>query len=438
MVQRNLVIKTLLVFLVSASIPFRSAAAQENGQGNVVELTLKSAQQMAADQNRTLKNASIEVQKAYANKWASIANMLPQIKAGADYSNYCGYSMDLMGMSLSMPPYATFTVTTSLALSGAMVISTQLNDISIKMSDISLKKSEQEIRDQVKVLYFSALVSGEMVSLLEKNLDCLQRLHEMSQKSVDVGVAEQTNADQIQVQVATMTNTLSYTKRSLEMIYNSMRLQLNIDVNTDIKLTQTIDDLLEVDGSFGLVNDEFILDNNYNYQLAKQNAELSKKQVALAAWAYAPTLSAYHQYTNKKYFSDEMTMNMTPPNMIGVTLSIPIFSSGNRLKTLKAAQLAYKQQQNTLSDSEQSLVIQHRQLCYNLVSAYESYNTQKENLDVTQRVFDNIANKYEHGMSSAMDVTTSGTSLITAQSNYVQAILEYVNAQVELEKLLNK
>ena len=36
-----------------------------------------------------------------------------------------------------------------------------------------------------------------------------------------------------------------------------------------------------------------------------------------------------------------------------------------------------------------------------------------------------------------MDVTNSGTNLVTAQSNYVQALLDIVNAQLALEKLLN-
>ena len=131
-------------------------------------------------------------------------------------------------------------------------------------------------------------------------------------------------------------------------------------------------------------------------------------------------------------------MNMTPPNMIGVTLSVPIFSSGQRFGALRSARLAYQQQLNTLEDTEMSLRIQHRQLRYNLSSAYESYQTQKKNVEVSQSVFDNISKKYEFGLASSLDVTTSASNLISAQSGYVQAAYEYVNARIELEKLLNK
>ena len=57
---------------------------------------------------------------------------------------------------------------------------------------------------------------------------------------------------------------------------------------------------------------------------------------------------------------------------------------------------------------------------------------------VAKRVFDNIAKKYEYGVASSLDVTNSGTNLISAQNSYVQSLLEIVNAQISLEQLLNK
>ena len=77
-------------------------------------------------------------------------------------------------------------------------------------------------------------------------------------------------------------------------------------------------------------------------------------------------------------------------------------------------------------------------MVYNLKSALEQYRTQKENVEVARRVFDNIALKYEYGVASALDVTNSGTTLIAAQNGYVQSLLQIVNAQISLEQLLNR
>ena len=423
----------LLVLMTLASFPLFAQVRPSR-----VSFSLAEAQQYAVEHNRTLANASIDIQKAQASRWQTIASMLPQVSASASYSNMMGYKMDLGAMKLSMPPYATFNVQTAVGLSGAQIVSLGIADISRKMADITLEKSEKEIANQVETIYFSALVTEETIRLLEENLASMKKLHAMTQTSVDVGVAEQTDADQLQVQVATMESTIKSTQRSLEMIYNSLRLQLCLDDDVDIVLTQGIDDLLNLGTTSDLLAAEFDINDNYDYKLLKESTELARKQVALTGWSNGPSMSVYHQYNARHNFSDEATMNMTPPNMIGAQLNIPIFTFGKTYAAIKDARLAYKKQLNTLEDTELALNVQYRQLLYNLRSAIEKYEIQKQNVAVAQRVFNNIAKKYELGVASSLDVTNSGTNLISAQSSYIQSLLEIINAQVSLEQLLNK
>lgn len=424
-------IKTAILLLAITAVA--PVAAQDR-----IVLSLEEAQQYAIDHNYLLQNASLDVRKAQASRWQAIAGMLPQITASTSYSNMMGYKMDLGQMQLSMPPYATFGVQTSIGLNGAQIISVGIANISRRMADITLEKNARQIADQVETLYFSALVTEETIGLLEKNRDSMQKLYEITQSSVDAGVSEQTDADKLEVQVATMDNSLNTTRRALELVYNSLRLQLCLDENVEIKLTQTIDDLLNFGTTSQLLTAEFDLDDNYDYQLLKQNTELARKQIALTGWQNGPTFSIYHQYSGRHNFSNEPTMNMTPPNMIGAQLSIPLFTSGKMTAAVKDARLAYQKQLNTLEDTELSLNLQHRQLVYNLRTALEKYNLQKRSVEVAERVFDNISLKYKYGVASSLDVTNAGTSLLTAQSNYVQSLLDIVEAKVSLQQLLNK
>lgn len=414
-----------------------AGAFAQDGPGRI-SLTLDEAQRYAIEHNRTLANASIDIQKVQASRWQTIAGMLPQVSASSAYSNMMGYKMNLGTMQISMPPYATFNVTTNVALSGAQIVSLQLSKISRKMADINLHKSERDIAEQVETLYYSALVVEETIGLLEKNMESMLKLLRITQNSVDVGVAEQTDADQLKVQAASLESTINTTRSSLEMVYNSLRIQLCLEDDTEIVLTESLDDLLNVQRAAALLAEKFDIERNYDYQLLKQNTELARKQIALTGWSNGPTFSVYHQYSGRHNFSDEPTMNMTPPNMIGAQINIPIFTSGKMTAAMKDARLSYKKQLNQLEDSELALRVQHRQLVYNLNSALEKYDIQKKSVEVAQRVFDKIALKYEHGVSSSMDVTNSGTNLVTAQSNYVQAVLDIVSAQLALETMLNK
>ena len=430
--------------MIAGAGSFKAAAQQPSVQdadtSSVMCFTLDEAMSYALEHNWDLQNSSLAVRQAEADRWGAIATMLPQVNGTLDYSNYMGYEMEFgeTGLAIAMPPYGSIGVNASMSVSGAQIISTLIGKLSIEMADVSHRQSQQEVAEQVRLLYFSALVSTQTVELLRRNLGTVRKLHELSQKSVDAGVAEQVDADQILVQVSTLETSINEAERGLEMIYNSMRLQMNVGFDKEIVLTQTLDDLMDVEHSLDLLYDDFILENNFSYQLALQSTELYRKQKNLAGWAYGPTLSAFYQYTGRKYFSDEMTMNMTPPNMIGLTLSIPIFSSGRNYTSFQKAKLDYQKQLNTLENTKMALNIQHRQLKYNLSSAYERYQTQVKNVEVSQAVFDNIGKKYEFGHASSLDVTNAATTLITAQSTYVQAALDYVTAQIELEKLLNK
>ena len=431
------------LFLIAGAVPFKAAAqapSVPDADTSVMYFTLDEAMSYALEHNWDLQNSSLAVRQAEADRWGAIATMLPQVNGTLDYSNYMGYEMEFgeTGLAIAMPPYGSIGVNASMSVSGAQIISTLIGKLSIEMADVSHRQSQQEVAEQVRLLYFSALVSAQTVELLRRNLGTVRKLHELSQKSVDAGVAEQVDADQILVQVSTLETSINEAERGLEMIYNSMRLQMNVGFDKEIVLTQTLDDLMDVEHSLDLLYDDFIMENNFSYQLALQSTELYRKQKNLAGWAYGPTLSAFYQYTGRKYFSDEMTMNMTPPNMIGLTLSIPIFSSGRNYTSFQKAKLDYQKQLNTLENTKMALNIQHRQLKYNLSSAYERYQTQVKNVEVSQAVFDNIGKKYEFGHASSLDVTNAATTLITAQSTYVQAALDYVTAQIELEKLLNK
>ena len=422
----------MLIFTMLGSL---SLVAQDSLH---LSLSLKDAETYALEHNRSMQNASLDVKKAYAARWQTIASMLPQVSASLDYSNMCGYQMAIMGQAIAMPPSGTLAVTASVALSGSQVVGALLNNIAIEMSDISVKQTEQTITFNVANLYMSILAMEKTEGLLEQNLKNLGKLYQSTLNAVKVGVAEQTDADQISVQVSSMQSQINSTKRSLEMLYNSLALQLGQGVDYKITLTQTLSDVLNVDVAMELLYTEFNLDQNYDYQLLQKNTELSKKQITMAAMDYVPTISAYYQYSGKEYFSDEPTMNMTAPNVVGVSLKVPIWSSGKRASAVVEKKLAYQAAQNTLTDTENALRVKNKQLRYNLSSAYENYQTQTQNLDVSQRVFDNISKKYEQGYASSTEVTNSSITLLTAQSNYVSAMLEMVNAHIELKKLLNK
>ena len=258
----------------------------------------------------------------------------------------------------------------------------------------------------------------------------------MTQHAVDAGAAEQTTADQIRVRVNTLKNSINSQKRNIELATNSLKVLLDVPAETELQLTENIDDLLSPDRVLTLLSENFAIENNLNYQLLQKQVELAKRNVHMAGWAYGPTLAVAYNYTNQRYYG-EGGMRMTPPNVVQLSVKMPLWSSGKRAAGVVEKKIALEEAKNTLSETTDNLAIQYHQLCFNLTNAYETYLNEKDNIEVAKRVFASATEKFKWGASSNMELTNASNDLINAQSSYVQAMLSLVNAQVELEKFLN-
>ena len=409
-------------------------------QPETLSLSLKEAQDFAIRQNRSLKNASLAVQEAYAARWQTIAAMLPQVDGSYSYSNYLGYSasMSMMGreVKIDMPNVGAFGVTASMGLNGQGVVGALLNNIAIDMKKIALEQSESQLRGSVMSSYVSVLALQSISNLLDSSLLNIQELETMTQYAVEAGAAEQTSADQIRVRVNTLKNSINSQKRNIELATNSLKVLLDVPVETELILTEDINTVLSPERVLNLLSENFAIENNLSYQLLKKQTDLAKTNVHMAGWAYGPTVSLAYNYSDQHYYG-EGGMRMTPPNTVQVSVRMPLWSSGKRAAGVVEKKIAYEEAKNTLSETTDNLAIQYRQLCFNLTNAYETYINEKDNIDVAQRVFASATNKYKYGASSNMELTNASNDLINAQSSYVQAMLSLVNAQVELEKFLN-
>ena len=411
-----------------------------------LSLSLQEAQNYAVRQNRSLKNASLAVQEAYAARWQTIASMLPQVDGSYSYSNYFGYTSILsmknpftgeqMETPISMPNVGALGVTASMGLNGQGIVGVLLNNIAIDMKKLSLEKSESELRGSVMASYVSVLALQSISSLLDSSLINIQDLEAMTRHAVEAGAAEQTAADQIRVRVNTLKNSINSQKRTIELATNALKVLLDVPVETELVLTENIDDVLSPDRVLALLGQNFAIENNLSYQLLQKQVELAKKNVHMAGWAYGPTLSVGYNYSDQHYYG-EGGMRMTPPNTVQVSVRMPLWSSGKRAAGVVEKKIALEEAKNTLSETTDNLEIQYRQLCFNLTNAYETYINEKDNIEVSQRVFNSATEKFKWGASSNLELTNASNDLINAQSTYVQAMLELVNAQSELEQFLN-
>lgn len=420
-----------------------SKKSADEAAPKVLSVSLKEAQDYAIKQNRSLKNASLAVQQAYAARWQTIAAMLPSLDGSIGKSvmyddDFKEKLINFPGMAapMSMSPW-TYGVTAAVGLNGQGIVGVLLNNIAIDMKKLSLEKSESELRGNVMGSYVSVLALQSITNLLDSSLANIQGLEQMTQYAVEAGAAEQTAADQIRVRVNALKTSINNQKFSIELATNSLKVLLDVPVETELILTESLDALLSPDRVISLLGENFALENNLSYQLLQKQVDLAQKNVHMAGWAYGPTVSLAYQYNYRDYGSESGFEMMNSPHTIAFSVKMPLWSSGKRAAGVVEKKIALEEAKNTLSETTDNLAIQYRQLCFSLTNAYETYLNEKDNMEVAKRVFASATNKYKYGASSNMELTNASNDLINVQSSYIQSILSLVNAQVELEKFLN-
>lgn len=406
-----------------------------------MQLSLKQAQDYALDYNKQVKNARLDVDAAQKKVWESIASGLPQIDAKADYSNYLGASMTIQFDPNSPPTKIPFATTSNvsatvsqLLFSGSYLVGLQTAKIYKSLSETNYRKSKQDIKEQVANSYYLILVSEQTRDILKKNLENMRSTLAKTKQMEKVGMAESTDVDQLSVSVSTLENGVRSADRQVEMAYNMLRFQLGVPGDEKIQLTQTLDGIIDRINFTALMDSSMSVQRNLDYQLMETQVELSKKQLALQKSAYLPTLSSYYSHTEKIL---KPNFDASPKDVIGLNLSIPIFSSGLRKSKVSQANISLEQTENQKDLLEDQLKIQEKQLRFNLHNALDKYNSQKQNVKVALRVNRNFDLKYEHGVASSLERLQANDNYLQAENNFVGATMELLQAYVAWEKLLN-
>jgi len=425
-----------IFILILGFMIFGGLSAQEK-----LSLDLEAAKEHALNYNRTIKNSGLAIDHSQEQLWAAIAAGLPQLNATADYSNAMGaeisiqFDESLEPSKIPIKPSSNFNLQLGqLIFNGGYIIGIQTAKLAQKLSEKNLVKTEQDVLSQVIESYYLVLISEESLKILESNVENLNEVYRKTEPLVRVGMMEKVELDQLSVQVNSLSNAVRSGERQYEMAKNLLRVQLGVTADTELELTQTLADFLgenPVDG----IDNSFVPQQNLDFQLLEVQEEITEKQITMQKASYLPTVSGFYNYTEKIL---KPAFDMSPKHMIGLQMNIPVFSSGERRAKVRQAKIDLETMQNNKALMEEQLEIQFKQLQFNLTSAIESYRVQQKNVEVSREVYQNLRRKYEQGMISGLELTTADNNYLQAESQYLTAMLEVLQAQNALNTLTGK
>lgn len=410
-------------------------------QGDTLELSLAKAVEYAIENNKQLQVSRKDIDLYRQKVRESVSQGLPQVNGNLDYSTNFGYKMNMNfggqgGGSIKMKDQSNVGVNVSqLIFSGQWILGIQTSKIAEKIANQQVDITELDVKENVCNTYYTILVSERLRDIVRQNMDNMEKIYTHTQNMYEAGTVEVTDVDQIRITVGQLKNNLLSLDRTIEVNYNLLRLQLGLQAENGLNLTESLDRFLGHEDYVKLSVKQFEINNNAEYQLMQTQEELSKKMVGLQRWTYAPTISGNYGYNYKLLKPD---FDMSPKHSASLVMNIPIFSGLQRKAQLEQAKIELEQTSLNKSLLEDQLYVSEKQYKYELKNATENYLLQKENIGVARRVLENMQRKYEFGAVSSLDLTQANNNYLEAENNYTNACLTLLQAETQLERLYNE
>ncbi|MBO7438154.1 MAG: TolC family protein [Bacteroidales bacterium] len=425
--------KSLMLILAAAMTLGANAQTDSSANAGPLILTLDSAKAYAVQHSKTMRTADLNIQKAEWAKWQAISNMLLNVDGTLSYTTMFGYVMNLGTFSIPSNDVGTLGISASAAVNGQMIVGVQLSKMAIEMQELVKQGSENDVKAAATTSYLSVLIAQESKKTIEDSRKNLEKSYNNVVQLAKVGMAEQTDADQLKVQLMVLDNNLRAADRNIQLAKSALITALGAPPASEVQLTETLDYFFEnqqIDEPTGSV------ENGITMKQLDKNIDLAKKQWTLSRWAYGPTFAIQYNYSGRTYFGKDAGMKQAPNNMT-FALQVPIFSSGKRYSAVKQAKIDIDIAQTQRDQTLEQLQVQEIQLKYNLSNAIETYNSSKESLELYQKIFKNSLQKFNVGTISSNDLITVNNNLLNAQGTYIQSLYQVMNAQTDLLKLYN-
>lgn len=417
--------------------------------------SMDEAVEFALDSSFVSLNARRDMAKALKQKWETTAQGLPQISGNVSYNNNLKMPVTLIpaeftggepgtyiplefGTKQSANAVATLN---QLIFDGSYLVGLKAARVFLNFSENTNEKTRLEVRKGVINAYGSVLLAQELVEIFEKNKANLQTTLDETRRIFEAGMEEEESVEQLEITFLDLEVQLDNAKRSLSIAKQMFNLALGLDVDTTTTLTDNLDDLAENHISLELLDAPLDVEKNVDFKIADNLVEQRHLEMQLEKSKSLPTLAAFLNYGTAannedfRFFSGEQKWYQS--SVVGLSLNIPIFSSGMRSASTQRAKISLDQAKTDYEQTKQEIKLELSSAKSNYQFALDKFNNSKRNLELAERIENKNQIKFTEGLASSFDLRQAQTQLYSAQQQYFQAMLDVINEKANLETVLN-
>lgn len=422
-----------------------------NGQTSLSDLVNYSL-----EHSHSVKKAGYQRKEADYLRKETLAKGLPQIDASASYSKMLfdvdipqsAYDMVIANVSPenqqmvlgilsqidnidALYMVSTGFQVTQLIYSRSYWVGLKTTQKTQELYSVLQDKTDEDVIDEVATAYYQAGSMMLQLQTIRKSIDNLKEMHRIAELSYQNDFIKESDVNRLQV---TITN-LDVTRQTLQ---NGVKIQLNY---LKALAGMPADSVLAIDTAT-MVKDftgelkipAFNIGNVPSYQALIKQDEIYAQQIKLAQAKFLPTLAAYGKFDFSSYNTTSEIEKLTNMNTLGVSLSMPIFSSGANYSKVKQAQLKQSQLREDIQKTKDLLTVSYNSAVTEFQTAGSMVKAQQENRDLAAKVYHQTSLRYQEGMASMADLLNVNSDFLQADNSLNLQILKYKTSEIKMLK----
>ena len=437
-------------FLVMIMVLFTVQLSAQNTQN----FSLEQAVSTALSNNKSIKAALLDSEINTYKKGELNAALYPNINGSAGVNHFIDLPQqflpasflnpqapdgEVVGVQFGVPNSANVGISAQwLIYNQAVFTGYKLLKAQSEMTDISIEKQKDEVAYSVTQLYYGVAFAKEQQKLLLENVASLDKLLTIVESNYKNGLITKVSVDKVQVNKTNVVSQLENLDIVIASQENFLKMLMGLPIETAIALTD------EFDGTtLDLIVKTNIQPNEItDYQLLRKQLTLTELERKTLKANYLPTVGLAYNYQynwQSENFSDLVGTDLKyPQQSIGLQVSVPIFDGRKnefKLRQNEVKTLQLQQKADYLSDKI-TVDITNAQLKYN--QNIEAIKVRNDNTKVAQSVLTQTTLEYQQGIVSLTEVINSETALREAQTQYLSAVSNALNALLEYKKVTNQ
>ena len=421
----------------------------------VMKFSLKQAVDYAMEHNYEVLKSEKDVEAAKQKVKEQMAYGFPQVNGKLDYRDNVARPVSLLpgefmgkpGEMVEIQFGTKYTADLGFSLQQLIFSSEYLFGLKasqkfFEKTNVDFFKNKVAIQKEVADWYFNVLASAEALRIVDSTLLSTKKLYQQTKQIVETGMAEDTDADQLELLVENLKASKTKLENQLGVTKAYLKFYLGIENDTEIVLTDNINDLIEQRKVALLQEQGFDYRLNPDFVSLSKRKEISAIQIKLARSGFYPSLTGtvmantnaqrdawnFFDTGRKWYFSSYW----------GLTLNIPVLSGGERAAKLKQAKIAFDQVRLAEKQLSTQLQLQYQTLKDDYINTLLVLQTKIKNRKVAEKIYLKTREKYLNGMASSLDILNTHTQFMNAERDYINASLNFLKAAQALETILTK